>query len=83
MYQANTNTHTATENKCISTNYQDAINTADVYAGKKKKYIYIYIASDHRKRSLKHWSQWTQIKKLPIIHLLRHLYSYQEPNCTI
>ena len=31
MYPANTNTHTATEeNNCISTNYQDAINTADV-----------------------------------------------------
>lgn len=79
MYQENTNTHTATEeNNCISTNYQDSINTADVYAGEKKK-----IASDHRKCSLKHWSQWTQIKKLPIIHFLRHLYNYQEPNCTI
>lgn len=38
MYQENTNTHTATEeNNYISTNYQDSINTADVYAGGKKK----------------------------------------------
>lgn len=41
------------------------------------------MASDHRKCPIKHLIQWTQVKKLPIIHLFQHLNSYQEPNHTI